>query len=56
MPSDAILTDGMRRAICPECKMQEVVVQTAPMRPARMHCKHCGWNSIDGPLETDADW
>lgn len=35
------------QAICPECGNQDVIVQTAPMKPARMFCKSCKWTSLD---------
>jgi len=33
---------------CPECNEQTVIVETAPMAPARMACRECDWVSIPG--------
>jgi predicted Zn-ribbon and HTH transcriptional regulator len=35
-------------AVCPDCGLQNVTLQTAPRKPPRMLCTNCRWNSLDG--------
>lgn len=39
---------GHERAICPECGYMNVTVLTAPVKPPKMYCTDCGWDSLDG--------
>jgi hypothetical protein len=36
------------RATCPECGMLNVTVVTAPLKPPKMYCTNCQWDSITG--------
>jgi len=39
------------RAICPDCGMQNVTVQNAPLKPSRLFCTNCEWKAVITPNE-----
>lgn len=35
------------RATCPDCGMLNVIILDSPVKPTRMHCTNCCWDSLE---------
>ena len=41
------MSDDHRRAVCPVCETAGVTIYTAPMKPPKMRCTNCQWDSLE---------